>query len=1532
MLARRRNAAQRRGPAAATPAAAGNAGTANPSTTSANAGSSFANVVVGSSSGGGAGLRVHESPAAIAVLEDIIAERVAAFAPSDLPSLVNDDAMDEAGGGVGVGTSEDVTLVEGTTRYRVRITQAVLLMYLHIGNDPPDFPRVEPCAKTECWVDPMVAHVAQSAHRGSRGGGGGGSDSIAELLERQYRSVLREEVNVMRVVEASLEVSRGALVKSRRMARDGRILIHYNGHGMPRATELGEVWVFDKERTHYVPLNVTEMAELADTPAIYIFDCNSAGSLLQRWYRDRLQERRPHDLFICACSAGETLPLSPALPADLLTSCLTTPLKMALEWYIGYSYHALLLPHVTTEMIRNIPGDNSDRKSPRGELNWILNAVTDTIAWCTLPPAQFHYLFRQDTAVKGIFRNCILADRLLRETGCTPMTYPALSEEAHLHSMWEVWEYTVDKCVSQLPRLLAAGDEAAAAYEPSTFFDDQLTAFEVWVESGNMSEVPEQLPCVLLALTQVLYRVRAFTLLSKYLDSGRTAGRRAILCGILPYMSKLITQAPEVFLIVTVLWMQVIRADPAEGCNEMQKSQCEKYFTSLLKLDEATTTIEYVDYGQVVNYARPDPLCNVSSSASYSNSAMSAAPRQKRAELNPRTTALTSSASLDGISDAEQQQQQQQPLQPLRSPRPEPSQPLQPTQLPVTAAPKLSSVASHLIKPGHTVYFLMKDVHLSRCKSMACYVLCQFLQRGERQCILSWNNRLLNAAFPSLSSPHAELRSWACLVLSRLFLGLRHAKSYASKECASRVDLFTRLLQDRSPVVRSSCVTLLASIVGVRVDLLPQEQQVRRLQMEKSLLIKLREYVFDASVNVREELIFFCCQVLYAYRGVLSAAHRERISEYVLMVGQQGGRWALEEAEVGVKSQLNAARPTVNSLFDDTVVFETSFLTADDPMPPTREVESEKLVPAALAIVEGLMHDAALLLCTLYANCDGALVNKALRAFATGAAPQSQRFASEALRTMSRVASVDSADYWSEADRARATWNADMMKQLVLDMRDRKLEPHRRYASPDGSPMPAPHHGEGESHTANGGSTSSINNSSSSNGAVSHMTSSNNNGRHQDPLSSGASGGAASSTTHRQNAEAERHLVLRSALRPDTVVCAAFRALEASMIVATKNQRVSYVSYDNYSSQLNLHSFPVQLSGPLHELHIINDLSEQSGLLLVDKRGGFSLMKGCWDPNTVPTEAAVFSACPPPPPNRWLDLKSTYRSSSALLFYGGPIGPEGGTAIHAVSLAEEQVVQRLNVSGNPTMTSLETHTTQRALLAGFADGIVRYYDDRLRQGQMGAVGMVNCRFPGAPLSAPMEAVVGAGPVATNTGFSVVAATRSAFYVFDARRLSEPQLCVSNHDLYYGFGYNSQGANASANTITTAAGSSSSGAVSGVDGTVSRTSSAAPAHGVVVAPAAAPRITRCSVGVHTGLVGLSFQNNTYAAFNTKGLILNEHPLSVSDGAEGQLTPHQQQQQQQQQSRSSAQTILPGSCVAHPLRPLMTFGGDLMFLQL
>lgn len=57
-------------------------------------------------------------------------------------------------------------------------------------------------------------------------------------------------------------------------------------------------------------------------------------------------------------------------------------------------------------MIDRIPGRQTDRKTPLGELNWIFTAITDTIAWNSLPRALFQKLFRQvrGAAIKGVCR------------------------------------------------------------------------------------------------------------------------------------------------------------------------------------------------------------------------------------------------------------------------------------------------------------------------------------------------------------------------------------------------------------------------------------------------------------------------------------------------------------------------------------------------------------------------------------------------------------------------------------------------------------------------------------------------------------------------------------------------------------------------------------------------------------------------------------------------------------------------------------------------------------------------------------------------------------------------------------------------------------------------------------------------------------------------------------------------------------------------------------------------------------------------
>lgn len=135
-----------------------------------------------------------------------------------------------------------------------------------------------------------------------------------------------------------------------------------------------------------------------------------------------------------------------------------------------------------------------------GELNWIFTAITDTIAWNTLPKGEhfsciksncyiincssaselFQKLFRQDLLVASLFRNFLLAERIMRSCDCTPVSHPALPP-TYQHPMWDAWDLALDLSLGQLPGMLK-NDEP---FQHLPFFEEQLTAFQVWLELGK---------------------------------------------------------------------------------------------------------------------------------------------------------------------------------------------------------------------------------------------------------------------------------------------------------------------------------------------------------------------------------------------------------------------------------------------------------------------------------------------------------------------------------------------------------------------------------------------------------------------------------------------------------------------------------------------------------------------------------------------------------------------------------------------------------------------------------------------------------------------------------------------------------------------------------------------------------------------------------------------------------------------------------------------------------------------------------------
>lgn len=238
---------------------------------------------------------------------------------------------------------------------------------------------------------------------------------------------------------------------------------------------------------------------------------------------------------------------------------------------------------ISTHDASNIPGRVSERRTPIGELNWIFTAITDTIAWNSLSKPLFKRLFRQDLMVAALFRNFLLAQRIMRVYHCHPVCHPEIPQ-THDHPLWRSWDLAVEMILAQLPDLYAAErGEKQYEYKHSEFFSEQLTAFEVYLGQGAVEQrIPEQLPIVLQVLLSQVHRLRALILLSKFLDLGPWAVNLALSIGIFPYVLKLLqSQAIELKPVMVFIWARILAVD--QSCQaDLLKDNGYQYFISIL--------------------------------------------------------------------------------------------------------------------------------------------------------------------------------------------------------------------------------------------------------------------------------------------------------------------------------------------------------------------------------------------------------------------------------------------------------------------------------------------------------------------------------------------------------------------------------------------------------------------------------------------------------------------------------------------------------------------------------------------------------------------------------------------------------------------------------------------------------------------------------------------------------------------------------------------------------------------------------------
>lgn len=233
----------------------------------------------------------------------------------------------------------------------MKTVSVALVLCLNVGVDPPGLAKLQPCARLECWVDPLSLSPQKAL------------EQIGQNLQKQYER-WQPRARYKQSLDPTVDEVKKLCTSLRRNAKEERVLFHYNGHGVPCPTTNGEVWVFNRNYTQYIPLSIYDLQTWMGYPSIYVYDCNNAGIIIKSFHQFAEQHEReyysevksgaarvegeggssrdgsPHPpnysscIQLGACSDCQVLPMNPDLPADLFTACLTTPIKMALRWFV----------------------------------------------------------------------------------------------------------------------------------------------------------------------------------------------------------------------------------------------------------------------------------------------------------------------------------------------------------------------------------------------------------------------------------------------------------------------------------------------------------------------------------------------------------------------------------------------------------------------------------------------------------------------------------------------------------------------------------------------------------------------------------------------------------------------------------------------------------------------------------------------------------------------------------------------------------------------------------------------------------------------------------------------------------------------------------------------------------------------------------------------------------------------------------------------------------------------------------------------
>ena len=279
------------------------------------------------------------------------------------------------------------------------------------------------------------------------------SNIVHTSYKNQYQKY-RHQLRFAHLVSPSTDKMMG-LANQRKEAPLGRILFHHVGYGYP-TTDRAKLYTCDGKPPTLKTYSIKKVMDSLKTPLWFIFDCDYAGAFIPKIVQHaktlktsgNAETNRKRSLFsrvvnwddwycMCATAAEETLPNEPLLPRDFLSTCLLSPVPLAVLCHILKYYRTSFnFPTFPLSYLQNVLA------GPK-HLDELLETLTDAIAADYLATDLYTRLFRKDKFLATFYRHFVLAQYLLHPYEVHPVSHPELPLMVR-HPLWHQLDSTID--------------------------------------------------------------------------------------------------------------------------------------------------------------------------------------------------------------------------------------------------------------------------------------------------------------------------------------------------------------------------------------------------------------------------------------------------------------------------------------------------------------------------------------------------------------------------------------------------------------------------------------------------------------------------------------------------------------------------------------------------------------------------------------------------------------------------------------------------------------------------------------------------------------------------------------------------------------------------------------------------------------------------------------------------------------------------------------------------------------------------------